>query len=764
MLSLSPPYFSYEGVVVAPDFSDPLQFYYFPDRPHLAIDNGRPAIRLLVFKQNLDELEPGEEQAAGFLYFDTSLAWPEETLEKVAQHIQKDQKLDQLPRLTPLFYRNGSVQLIFLGRKTELPKDETEGSEDEESTEATEPDKWVIKLESSGVPSLYGENRAIFSTVLTKEATQLIYDALDGFVPAGVVYDLEFVGMQRAFNVHVEADWEQIYHFLREKDTLDLWFYNSSEERIVDQLEQNQLIKFTASLEGVDDEAMTAEFNQVRKEVEEFVLDRFFKPVVNPDKQDVNPITDTITDFARGLRNLGKPTVGFSRLELDATELRSLEIDYTMNRAVKRKIAPQAHLSVFFEDFGLTRDDVVKVVNGSDEFWKVVDFSVTANADFNGDGIAMIKVDIAYGDFTLDNLPSAHTNIWSFPLTATNPVQRRSAWYDPVIGHRFLYRYEIIFSPNALPGSANYLQSEWLEGNGNLLVVTPTDLYGKRQVTFQIPKIFPLAEYPMVLAEVRYSDPDSNWTHHDSCLLDAEHLMREISFRTRIDAPDAIEYRYTFSKVDGNVETDWESGAEELILVPDPRPNPYPVEILVGGNRQEIQDLILDLRYEDPENNIFIIDRLRINAENINARHQWIFRRADPTHNRYHFSQTLLTAEGDLITTGWVETDKQTLVVGKKFARLWEVHPELIGPPLMDQGLARIEVHLTYNGNDTLIEKHMTFLEPGAGDTWKLELQDTADRHYQYEIIYVLQNGFERRIGPLSSNASFPVISSVLPL
>ena len=64
---------------------------------------------------------------------------------------------------------------------------------------------------------MYGDNRAIFSAVLTKEATQLIYDAFDGFIPAGVVYDLTFVGMQRAFNVHVSADWEQVYHFLDER-------------------------------------------------------------------------------------------------------------------------------------------------------------------------------------------------------------------------------------------------------------------------------------------------------------------------------------------------------------------------------------------------------------------------------------------------------------------------------------------------------------------------------------------------------------------
>src|SRR5438128_7669950 len=77
MMYLHPPFYMYEGVPVVPDYSDPRQFYYFPNRPHLAVDeHNRPAIRFLVYKENLDEITPDQEQATGFLFFDTSLAWP----------------------------------------------------------------------------------------------------------------------------------------------------------------------------------------------------------------------------------------------------------------------------------------------------------------------------------------------------------------------------------------------------------------------------------------------------------------------------------------------------------------------------------------------------------------------------------------------------------------------------------------------------------------------------------------------------------------
>ena len=41
------------------------------------------------------------------------------------------------------------------------------------------------------------------------DVLEAVIDAFDGFIPAGVVYDLTFVGMQRAFNVHVSADCAQ---------------------------------------------------------------------------------------------------------------------------------------------------------------------------------------------------------------------------------------------------------------------------------------------------------------------------------------------------------------------------------------------------------------------------------------------------------------------------------------------------------------------------------------------------------------------------
>jgi hypothetical protein len=767
MLYFNPPYYIYEGVTVLCDYNDPYQFYYFPSRPHLTVDDGRPAVRLLVYKADLDELKPEEEAVAGFFYFDTTLEWPEETLKKVAKKIQEDRELDRPPILTPLLYKSGSVRLIFLDKTTPPPRPPSETTGPDVQTETPEePGRWVIKLESSGVPSLYGDNRAIFSTVLTKEATQLILNSFDGFVPAGVVYDLSFVGMQRAFNVHVSADWEQVYHFLDEKISMDILVFQSEIEEITQELFEKKIIKIEASLEGVDDEGMENEFNAVRKELQEFVLDKFFNPAPLPDKQDTkDSITDKIVDFARDLRTLGYPSAGYSRRQVDINEIRSIDIDYTVARAVERRIAPQAHISLFFEDFGLTRDQVVTIVTGADDFWRTIDFNISANADFDNDGIYGVDVDVSYGA-DLEPGPDGEPSVsWAALLTKPFPTFKKSAWFDPDNGNRYAYRFQTIFAPSAIPGQQQQLKSDWRFDSGSVLVITPEELYRKRRVEFQLAKNFPADLFGQVQLEICYVDPDTDWLYRNSAVIDPENPKAAFTFRTRRDAPATVSYRYFFTQSGGPMETDWQSTDSDLVLVTDPRRNLFRVNILVAGDRSKIQELILNFRFEDPVDGHVETELIRLNKENINEPQEWVFSPSNPRQHRYTYSQLLMDTEGNLIETGQVQEDKSTLPVGVVYAKRWEVRPSLIGPPLSENGLEKIKLYLHYQDeiNNVVSEKDELFAEPGNGEPWILELKDPSARSYTYTVSYVMLNGFEKKVGPISSSDTFLTISSVPP-
>jgi hypothetical protein len=763
MMYLHPPFYMYEGVPVVPDYDDPRQFYYFPNRPHLAVDEqNRPAIRFLVYKENLDEVGPDEEHAVGFLIFDTSLAWPEDTLKRVARKIQADQNLDEPPRLAPLLYKSGTVRLVFLDRATTPP-----GEKPAEGEQPAEPpsEKWVTFLECSGVPALYGENRAIFSATLTKQATALLYGAFEGFVPAGVVYDLTTVGMQRAFNIKVSADWEQVYHHVAESNSVSAIFFNSDVQKIVDDLVEKKVIKFEASLEGVGEEGMEGEFNEVRKLLQEFVLDKFFKPEPNPHAPDAQDTVDGVVRAARQFRNLGSPIeVGYSRRELDVSEARTLDIDYTITRAVERTIAPQAHLSLFFEDYNLTRDQVVTVIRGDDDFWKEVEFNVAANADFDGDGLFGINVDVAYGANGDGAAPGPEDVSWSFMLDKASPVIKKAAWYDPAAGHSYQYRYNAIFAPAAVPGPQTAVSSGWRHDDGNLIVITPTELYRKRRVEFQLTKNFPFEQYPQVHVQLRYEDPKTGWTHEDAGLLDASSRSALMLFRAFRDAPADVSYRLTYLHGSGEIVTDWRSTADDLVLVKDPR-QMFTVRVLVGGDRTKIAQIILDFDYSDPDNQVFESKTLIITQKNIADPQEWSFPLADPQKHRYSYAQTLLDTDGNIITTGWVQSEKNTLPVGILYVKRWEIQPELVGPPLLDNGLELIKLNLRYAdaANAYSADKQLVFTQAGRGESWQLDLKDAAAREYTYEVIYVLKTGFERKVGPVAASDTFLIISSVPP-
>ncbi len=776
MIFLNPPYYLIEGVTLCGDYNDPRQFYYFPNRPRLAVDEqGRPAIRFLIFKADLQNAPAGQQDATGFLVFDTSLAWPDETLKKVATKIQSDLQLSDPPRLSPLLYKSGTVRVMFLDRATQAPAatpPKAGGAQAPDPTINIAPadERWVPVLEASGVPSLYGENRAIFSAMLTKEATQLLFGAFEGFMPAGVVYDLSFVGMQRAFNVHADVDWQQAYHYVDERYAANFIFVSVDTEKIVADLVEKKIIKFTASLEGVGDESMQGEFNAVRKEIEDFVLDKFFKPAVNPDQRNTGPSTgDQIVSTAQQLRNaiVAWPSVGYSRVQLDTSEIRTLDIDYTIARAVERHIAPQAHLSLFFQDYNLTREQVVTVVNGDDDLWRTVEFDVSVAADFDKEGIAAVTVDIVYGPPAAAG-SSSSAPTWSANLDKQTPRIKRKAWYDPATGNQFQYRFAVIFAPAGLPGEGLTLTSEWRTSQGSVLVITPDELFHIRSIEPTLQRNFPSDHFTQVLAHLQYKDPDTSWSWAKDLLLDKDTTHSPVSFRLRHGAPDNVDYRLSFLRTGAQaVEGTWQTTTSDLILVEDPlHGGSLDVQVLVTGDRTKIANLIVDLKYDDPDNVIHENTSLVFAPDTIAKGQSWHMNLSDPAKRRYQYNQTVIYADGSASPpTGWVTTDKTTLLVGDVYARLMEVQPSLVGPPLVNHNLASITLKLHYSdaANAVSVDNEMTFAQPGNGEAWRVQLKDPSARDYSYQVVYTLATGFEQSLGPIAARDTFLVISSIPP-
>lgn len=767
MLSLRPPYQIYGNVVVGRDYTDPQQFWYFPGRPRLAVDeHGRPTLRLLLYRDLATVHD--ETATVGFLFFDTVLSLPDEdkTLQAIAGHLKRDLQLDAEPRLAPLPYRAGTVKLIFLDRVQQL-EPPPGGGQGGGQGGGDQPEDWVSVLEGSGVPSLYGENRAIFSVGLTRKAADLVRGSFEGFLPAGVVYDLTYVAMQRAFEVHVEVDWHVVYDYVRTYEEHRFLFYSDDSEKIVAKLVESRVIKITGAIEGVGDEGMQAQFDEVRKQLATFVFEKFFEPKINPQDLLDGNIPRTIMGFLGDLRDGGLPAhFGCSKKELHDDELRTLSIDYTVDRAVERRIAPQGHLSAFWADFDppVTADDVITVVDSEDSLWRTVSLQAVAVTTFGPSDVQDIVVEVAYGDWT-DAGPGASARRSTILLDAAHPTGSVDHWYDPAVGPVAHFRYTVAFGPQAAVGQGVLMTSPWRDTPNGIALVNPAELYRVRSLLFQRSALLSAELFPEVLAHVRYTDAGTGWTFTDSGLLGASGTWTT-TFRLPVGSPWEVEYRVEFPQPGAApLASDWVSTTDDTVTIQDPRQNLFPVRILVG-DRANLEELLVDLAYDDPDAGIHDEGSITISKDTVNEVRTWVFHRADPAKQRYRWSQTVIGSDGTVLAPGWVESEASTLVVGASYAAKWTIVPEVVGPPLAASGLARIVVSLRYDDDQHGYHaaKDVTFTAPGEGEGLPLTLQDPTLRSYTYSVRWILANGFEKTAGPLASTDTYLVVSSRPPL
>jgi hypothetical protein len=195
-------------------------------------------------------------------------------------------------------------------------------------------------------------------------------------------------------------------------------------------------------------------------------------------------------------------------------------------------------------------------------------------------------------------------------------------------------------------------------------------------------------------------------------------------------------------------------------------PDPEKLEItFVVSPATVLGLLILDLRYEDPENGVFESASLIFEGENGYKPQIWAIPWKDVTKRRFFMAQTIIDANANITQTGEVEAEGKTHVLGEIFARSMEVQPKLIGPDLSEQGIEKIVLRLKYEdaANGVLKETLHQFHDLGDAPTWKVMLKDPARRDYTYEMTFVTETGFTKSSGEQTSRDRFLMLSSALP-
>ncbi len=421
----------HQTLYLFPDFTDTQQFYYLPNFPHVAkMDDGSPAIRLLVFRDDLDTIADDDPEAVGFLSLDVDLAWDPDVIEQAASKIRVEDSLPEKPRLTPIFFRSGSVKLMLLDAVTP-----DAGTAPGAGTAVAT--QFVTKIMGAGSPSLYGDNRAIFQASLSKKGAAALSAALDGVTPIGVVYSLTFAGLQPAFNIKAKVDWKKVYDHFSEREQADFLFYESDVQKSIDTLVEDKVIQLEETIEGIGADAMDAQREAAMNSIRQLIFDKFFEATfkrLDPaGGGTADDIVNTLTHIHQNALTLG---IGYTyhKKEVKIEELRTLNLDWTARRATERTIYPQAHMHNLITGSGVTLDKLVTVVN-PDNVWKVLPFEIMAAAAWDTDGIAGITVDLEYTD---GQSSAVHSKSVFLNKEKSKTLYRD--WMDRTSGNRFQYQ------------------------------------------------------------------------------------------------------------------------------------------------------------------------------------------------------------------------------------------------------------------------------------------------------------------------------------
>jgi hypothetical protein len=210
MLTFEAPFYQVNDVIVFRDHAVPTQFYYLAGLPKLAVDSHKkPQFTLLKYREALDAGGPvvknRESLGGAFLMLGVDCAVDPDDIKG---ELSSQAGVSGDITLTPVLYTKGSAQIVVLDYQPPVA-----GAAGTAQPPASHFVKAVI---GSTVPSLLGDQHAIFSISLDTDAATLIEAAYENDMsPIGVIYQLEFAGLRPAISVSAEVDYKRVYDQLK---------------------------------------------------------------------------------------------------------------------------------------------------------------------------------------------------------------------------------------------------------------------------------------------------------------------------------------------------------------------------------------------------------------------------------------------------------------------------------------------------------------------------------------------------------------------
>ena len=740
MLLLDGKQWEIDGVTVFPDHADPQQYYYMPLTPHLTTvkDPGAgnaevPQFSLIRFR--------GRAGTGGFLNFDVNIGTSQRQLDTIAQQIQQEQKLRGLPRVAPVTTVSGNVRLLMLGKQS----DDAPGS----PASAVEGPQFVLKMDHSAKPSLYGNNQAAFSVRLDAAGVTVIEKSLEGeILPIAVIYSLDFLGLRPAYSVRLSIDWDRVQNHMDESTKNKFLFTSKEISNSVDELvEQRAIVLEADTFVTEDDEnlSITARRDAALNQVRAMITDAFFEPslpLIEPGKEKewseaLRAASGIVGAIAMGPMALLSSAVSFSyrKNTYQRTDRKSLNVDFSERVAVQRSIHPQGHLAGLFtllRDTPLPRSRFITDVDLDDPWFEKRRLNVASRADYDSDSIGSINVQAKYGVEPKNILLSKTVQSGSFEWL--------SVVEDGAVRRPVDLQYEVNFANVDVAERPRKVISAPFQCEMENLEIDPRELYAISNVPI-VAVNFPFDDYPMVEAHVRYQDEDCGLDERDVFRITAE--KQDAVWRIFILDANKRDFSYRLVYRAANkrdVDAGWHTTDEGQITIRDPFPRKRTLDVVANVDWNQVDLAFVDLRYEDKANGVFAETSFNFNQGS--TPQQFNVDVVDPELRQVSYKCTFIFRDGRMIETPESVTMERRIVVrpDMKGRRIIEIQPPA---DFSGRKLKRVAIDIRYEDfmaglsfNDNFV-----FEEAAARGYFEFDYINEARDRYEFRSTFVYQNG-----------------------
>jgi hypothetical protein len=604
MLYLSQPYFVINGVSVFPDHQDPLQFYYLPMYPHLTTDSvggvAQPRIQLIEYA--------GSAGTGGFINFDVNLGVPDDVLSDVSNQLQRKANLSDKPRLSPVTFVDGSVQLVILGAQSPAAPS-TSGSPTPPPA-VTAPvaagPQFVVKIQNAAKPALYGNNQATFSVQLDQYGATILEKALQGeMAPIAVIYSLDFLGLRPAFNVHLSIDWNRVQTYLDDHYSSGFLFFSTDIEKTVDKLIESQVISIQIDTFVTDSDMSTStvsDRDRAVAECYELIKNNFFQSSLQPPTPGQPDAWSQATDTFKNISDMAVTggIASFSRKQVDLTRTDSKHLDFNLSErtTVQRTIYPQGHLSGLLgaiQRGGVGLSQFIVKVDLDNPFFQRRQINVISYADFAGDSIASIDVTLTYNGIVQSvslTGPGVGSVVKWTSVLANGQMQR------PVS-----YTYTVNFRTVDTTQRPGVLTSASQTAIGDVIDIEPrNDLYGITVIPIRAYSL-PWDRYPSVEVECRYDDPQNAIHLEVSAVLTSQAAEIDWPLFLRDLTRRSFDYRLTYTLASGGTRvTPWTTTSDGKIDIVDCFASKLTLTVLPALDFTVYSQALVYVAYPDKDN------------------------------------------------------------------------------------------------------------------------------------------------------------------